>query len=109
MRNLLLVFLVLLVCPAPCAENTNRVAFYFGAHPDDWQLFMNPNAYYDVQRPSNKVVFVYVTAGDAGVGLGNGGRAQPYYLARENGGKLSAKFMADAAKPPEIPLDSVAA
>jgi hypothetical protein len=55
------------------------------------------------------VVFVYVTAGDAGLGLGNGGRSQPYYLARENGAKLSVKFMADAAKAPEIPVDSVAA
>ena len=99
---------MLSVAPAICAENTvasaqntNTVAFYFGAHPDDWQLFMNPNAYYDVQKPSNRVVFIYVTAGDAGLGLGNGGRAQPYYLARENGAKLSVKFMADAAKAPE--------
>jgi hypothetical protein len=111
----LLPFLVLAVGASSCAEvsiesahNTNRVAFYFGAHPDDWQLFMNPNAYRDVQEPSNKVVFVYVTAGDAGLGLGNGGRSQPYYLARENGAKLSVKFMADAAKAPEIPVDSVA-
>src|SRR6185503_17906295 len=100
--------------PVSCAEstvvspgNTNTVAFYFGAHPDDWQLFMNPNAYFDVQRPSNKVVFVYVTAGDAGLGLGNGERSQPYYLARENGAKLSVRFMADAAKAPGIPVDSV--
>src|SRR5262245_60757266 len=115
MRNIFLLFLVLLADLALCAEpivgsaqNTNIVAFYFGAHPDDWQLFMNPNAYYDVQKPSNKVVFVYVTAGDAGVGLGNGGRSQPYYLARENGAKLSVKFMVDAAKPPQNPVDSVA-
>jgi hypothetical protein len=115
MRNILLLSLVLSVAPALCAENTvvstqntNTVAFYFGAHPDDWQLFMNPNAYYDVRKASNKVVFVYVTAGDAGLGLGNGGRSQPYYLARENGAKLSVRFMADAAKAPEIPVDSVA-
>jgi hypothetical protein len=108
LRTILLLWLLLPVGPAQCAENTNRVAFYFGAHPDDWQLFMNPNAYYDVQKSSNKVVFVYVTAGDAGVGLGSGGRSQPYYLARESGAKLSVRFMADAAKPPEIPLDSVA-
>ena len=42
MRNILLLFLVLSVARAPCAENTNTVAFYFGAHPDDRQLFMNP-------------------------------------------------------------------
>jgi GlcNAc-PI de-N-acetylase len=116
MRSLPLLFLILSVVNATCAENsvvvaaqgTNRVAFYFGAHPDDWQLFMNPNAYYDVQNASNKVVFVYVTAGDAGAGMGNGGRSQPYYLARENGARLSVKFMADAARAPEIPVDSVA-
>ncbi len=108
MRKILLLFLALSANPARCAENTNVVAFYFGAHPDDCQLFMNPNAYYDVQKPSNKVVFVYVTAGDAGAGLGNGGSSQPYYLARENGAKLSVKFMANAAKPQEIPVDSVA-
>ena len=110
MLKLLLLLVMLSVASAPrgSAQNTNIVAFYFGAHPDDWQLFMNPNAYYDVQKPSNKVVFVYVTAGDAGVGLGTSGRSQPYYLARENGAKLSVKFMADAAKAPEIPVDSVA-
>src|SRR6185503_231465 len=103
MRHTLWLLLVLFVHPARCAENTNVVAFYFGAHPDDWQLFMNPNAYYDVQKPSNKVVFVYVTAGDDGAGLGNGKGSQPYYLARENGAKLSVAFMANAAKKPEIP------
>jgi hypothetical protein len=83
------------------------VGFYFAAHEDDWQLFMNPNAYHDVQRPSTKVVFVYLTADDAGAGLGNAGRSQPYYLARENGAKLSVRFMADAQKVPVIPIDSV--
>ena len=50
MRNISFLFLVLLVEPALGAESvvvsaqtTNTVAFYFGAHPDDWQLFMNPN------------------------------------------------------------------
>jgi LmbE family N-acetylglucosaminyl deacetylase len=113
MRRLLWLLLVLTIHPARCAGNmavsgrkTNAVSFYFGAHPDDWQLFMNPNAWYDVQNASNKVVFVYVTAGDAGAGLGNGERSQPYYLARENGAKLSARFLADAAKPPATPVDS---
>src|SRR6187397_3221411 len=115
MRNMPWLFLMLSGALAAGAENsagssqhTNSVSFYFGAHPDDWQLFMNPNAYHDVQKPSNKVVFVYVTAGDAGLGLGTGGRSQPYYLARENGAKMSVKFMADAARAQEIPIDSVA-
>ena len=84
MRNIFLLWLLFSVASGICAENivlpirnTNTVAFYFGAHPDDWQLFMNPNAYYDVRGPSNKIVFVYVTAGDAGVGTGNGDRSQP--------------------------------
>ncbi len=84
----------------------DTVAFYFAAHEDDWQLFMNPNAYHDVQRASAKVIFVYLTAGDDGAGLGNAGRSQPYYLARENGAKTSVKFMADARKTPVIPIDS---
>jgi len=108
MRRLLWLLLLLPANPARCAQNTNTVAFYFAAHPDDWQLFMNPNAWHDVQKPSNKVVFVYVTAGDAGAGLGNGERSQPYYLARENGAKLSVRFLADAAKPPAMPVDSLA-
>jgi hypothetical protein len=86
----------------------DTVAFYFSAHEDDWQLFMNPNAYNDVHRPSTKVVFVYLTAGDAGAGLGNAGRLQPYYLARENGAKLSVKFLADAEKQPYISVSSAA-
>lgn len=105
-RATLLGLSLLAVDRTTLAEDT--VAFYFAAHEDDWQLFMNPNAYHDVQRPSTKVVFVYLTAGDAGVGLGNGGRSQPYYLARENGAKFSVKFMADAQNTPVIPVDSVA-
>ena len=84
------------------------VAFYFAAHEDDWQLFMSPNAYRDVQASSTKVVFVYLTAGDGGAGIGNAGRSQPYYLARENGAKLSVMFIADAQTAPSVPADSVA-
>ncbi len=104
-----LLLLLLLLLSSRCRMSAqDTVAFYFAAHEDDWQLFMNPNAYQDVQRTSTKVVFVYLTAGDAGAGLGNGERSQPYYLARENGAKLSVKFMADAQKTPAIPVDSVA-
>jgi hypothetical protein len=84
----------------------DTVAFYFAAHEDDWQLFMNPNAYYDVHRASTKVVFVYLTAGDAGLGLGKGEGSQPYYLARENGAKVSVKFMVDAEKELAIPIQT---
>ncbi len=93
-------------CFQQVAKAQDTVAFYFGAHEDDWQLFMNPNAYHDVHRPSTKVVFVYLTSGDAGAGLGRGGRSQPYYLARENGAKQSVKFIADAKYPQVDPINT---
>ncbi|MHC4068256.1 MAG: hypothetical protein ACYS18_04780 [Planctomycetota bacterium] len=105
-RKILLLALLLSFSTPLFAQNT--VAFYFSAHEDDWQLFMNPNAYRDVQRPSTKVVFVYITAGDDGAGLGNAGRARPYYLARENGAKLSVKFIADANNTPAASVNSFA-
>ncbi len=73
-----------------------RVGFYFSAHQDDWQLFMNPSAFEDVTRPGSRAVFIYVTAGDAGYGTGKGTRRHPYYLARERGAELAVRFMADA-------------
>jgi len=72
-----------------------RVSFYFSAHEDDWQLFMNPSAFRDV-LDGIKTVFVHVTAGDAGLGTKNGGRKHPYYLAREHGAESAIIFMADA-------------
>lgn len=105
MKYPLLLFSALMFCQIALAQDT--VAFYFAAHPDDWQLFMNPSAYRDVQLSSTKIVFVYVTAGDGGAGIGNAGRSQPYYLARENGAKASVKFMADAKERPMSPVDSV--
>ena len=76
-----------------------RVSFYFSAHEDDWQLFMNPAAFHDV-LDGIKTVFVHVTAGDAGLGMTNGGRKHPYYLARENGAESAIRFMADAVEGP---------
>ncbi len=77
-----------------------RVSFYFVAHEDDWQLFMNPSAFADVSDPKTRTVFVHVTAGDAGLGTGSGGRKHPFYLARENGAEAAIRFMADADGPP---------
>jgi hypothetical protein len=72
----------------------HRTAFYFAAHQDDWQLFMNPPAFVDV-RAGGACVFVHITAGDAGLGTGTAGRGQPLYLARENGALCAIRFMAD--------------
>jgi hypothetical protein len=79
----------------------NKVSFYFAAHEDDWQLFMNPSAFNDVIDPAGKTVFVHVTAGDAGHGLGNGGRRFPFYRARENGADAAIRFMADMSGAPQ--------
>lgn len=66
-------------------------AVYFTAHPDDFVLFMNP--YLDVARNDTTAIFVFVTAGDAG--LGKGPTGAPYYAARENGALRAIRFMAD--------------
>lgn len=81
-----------------------RVSLYFSAHQDDWQLFMNPAAFKDVLDGDAKCVFIHVTAGDAGLGTGNGGRKHPLYLARENGAESAIRFMADSDdRPPAEP------
>ena len=45
-------------------------------------------------------MFVHLTAGDAGLGIGLGGRKHPFYLARENGAEAAIRFMADADAAP---------
>lgn len=77
-------------------KRPSKVSFYFAAHEDDWQLFMNPSAFEDVIGGAAKTVFVHLTAGDAGLGIGLGGRKHPFYLARENGAEAAIRFMADA-------------
>lgn len=95
---------VAVLCTAPAfAEEVHRpdkVAFYFAAHEDDWQLFMNPSAFQDVMGGAAKTVFVYMTAGDDGAGLGSRGRKHPYYLARENGAEQAVRFMVDTSGQP---------
>jgi hypothetical protein len=85
-----------------------RVSFYFAAHQDDWQLFMNPSAFRDV-LDGCKTVFIHVTAGDAGLGTKTGGRKHPFYLAREHGAEIAIRFMADADNRPPAEPDAVTA
>ena len=89
-------FLTVTPALADNAKRPDKVSFYFAAHEDDWQLFMNPSAFEDVANGAAKTVFVHVTAGDAGLGIGLGGRKFPFYLARENGAETAIRFMADA-------------
>ena len=88
------------------AAAAQRVSYYFSAHQDDWQLFMNPSAFRDVLNGNTKCVFIHMTAGDAGLGTGSGGRKHPLYLARENGAESAIRFMADSDNRP--PVEAVA-
>lgn len=74
---------------------TPALSVFVVAHPDDWQLFMNPAAFHAMNEPHEKAVFVHVSAGDAGKVLG--GEPTPYYLAREEGAMRAIRFMANAA------------
>lgn len=87
-------------------KTSQRVSFYFSAHQDDWQLFMNPAAFKDVLDGGTKCIFVHVTAGDAGLGAGNGGRAHPLYLAREHGAERAIRFMADSDNRPPVEAEA---
>jgi hypothetical protein len=71
------------------------VSIFVVAHQDDWQLFMNPEAFRRMDEPGEKAVFIHVTAGDAGKGIT--GEPVPYYLAREEGALRAVRFMANAA------------
>lgn len=88
--------------PAHAADEArpDKVSFYFAAHADDWQLFMNPSAFKDVIESASKTVFIHLTAGDAGLGVGKGGRRFPLFLARENGAEQAIRFMADTDNTP---------
>ncbi|HLY28820.1 MAG TPA: PIG-L family deacetylase [Aggregatilineales bacterium] len=74
-------------------QDNEAVAFYIVAHQDDWQLFMSPNAYTDLNDPSHKIIFVYTTAGDAG-------KDEQYWSAREKGALESVRMVLDTAKSP---------
>src|SRR4051794_26525494 len=76
----------------PAKLISQEVSYYFMAHQDDWQLFMGSSVRADISL--KKVVFVTLTAGDAGLGKGGNGTI-PYYNARENGSVQSTQFIAN--------------
>jgi hypothetical protein len=80
--------------PGTPAAPRPTLSVFVVAHPDDWQLFMNPAAFHAMDEPHEKAVFVHVSAGDAG--KGTGGTPTPYYLAREEGALRAIRFMANA-------------
>jgi hypothetical protein len=60
------------------AKHYSALAFYVTAHEDDWELFRGQQAYNDLVTPTKKVVFIYMTAGDAG-------QTNGWWEAREQG------------------------
>ncbi|TGE23594.1 PIG-L family deacetylase [Hymenobacter metallicola] len=87
LRNLFALALLLLSLPLAASH----VTFYMNGHPDDWQLFMNPDAFEDLSNPNSKVVFIYLTSGDQNLRTGGQGTI-PLYQARENGAVSSGSF-----------------
>jgi len=70
-----------------------KVSFYLVPHPDDWVLFMIPSAFADIRDHHTKVVFIYLTSGDQGLGTATGGKRHPFYLARESGAERATRFL----------------
>lgn len=103
-----LAFFLISAGPALAADDArpDKVSFYFAAHEDDWQLFMNPSAFQDVVAGARKTVFVHVTAGDGGLGIGTAGRKHPFYRARENGAEQAMRFMVNADHTPGAEADA---
>ena len=94
--------LLLVFCTGSCLAQPNKqppdsliLNVFLSAHPDDWQLFMNPNAYKAVEA-GGPVLFIHSTAGDAGTGMGY----DDYTLAREAGSLNAIRFMVNMAKGP---------
>ncbi|SDB63074.1 GlcNAc-PI de-N-acetylase [Flavobacteriaceae bacterium MAR_2010_188] len=83
------IFISLILLSAYSKAQTLNV--FVSSHPDDWQLFMNPNAYHSLDSLQNKTIFLHVTAGDAGAEM-----TDNYYLAREEGSLRAIRFMVNA-------------
>nr|MBK9653546.1 T9SS type A sorting domain-containing protein [Bacteroidota bacterium] len=79
------------------SQSTSSCAFYISPHPDDWQLFIGKNAWNDVKVDTQKVIFIHISAGDAGwLKSKYGSATTPYYLARERGARFSVEFAVNA-------------
>lgn len=88
MKNFSFIFILSFITLPVTAQELN---IFVSAHPDDWQLFMNPNAYHSLDSIQNKTIFLHTTAGDAGAETND-----DYYLAREEGSLRAIRFMVNA-------------
>lgn len=89
-----LLFIVLISFFASVNLRAQEVSFSLQAHQDDWQLFMSSQIVADLNA-GGKVVFITLTAGDAGNGTIDYSGGGPFYLGRETGSVYSSKFAAD--------------
>ena len=64
-------------------------AAFVHAHPDDWQLFESPDSV-SAYRAGYNMLFVYVTAGDAGI-------ESWYWQARQDSAEASVRWMVGTA------------
>ncbi len=73
---------------------SQQVSYSVQAHQDDWSLFWVQSITNEISA-GNKIVFITLTAGDAGNGAGGFCSPVPYYIAREKGSIYSAKYAVD--------------
>jgi len=91
--------LLILFCLSPaakCLAQVTSLSFYIVSDQDQWQLFMGMNAFRDINAGNNhnRVVLVYLTAGDESC---NGTLKPEYYLSRQEGANNTVEFCADKA------------
>jgi len=84
------------------ATQAQATDLYMVGHEDDWQLFMGHKAF-DQIASAEQINFIYLTAGDAGLGTGGWGKVG-MYKARENGA-LASLMEATATIPQWYPAD----
>ncbi|OON67852.1 T9SS type A sorting domain-containing protein [Hymenobacter sp. CRA2] len=81
----------------PILPSPQAISFYVVAHPDDWQLFMSPNAYGDLTDTRGKIIFIYLTSGDDKRRTGYDSQypyaTLPYYQARERAAANASRFV----------------
>lgn len=94
-------FILSLITMIISTSQAQDLSVYVSAHPDDWQLFMNPNAYDDIRDNDRKVVFIHTTAGDAGEGIGK----NSYYKAREEGSLRAIRFLRNTLEESGLGID----
>ncbi|HNX79519.1 MAG TPA: T9SS type A sorting domain-containing protein [Prolixibacteraceae bacterium] len=88
-------------CANGATAQYTSTAFYMVAHQDDWQYFMGSDAWQDLKNKDTKVVFIYLTAGDACKGCRTCASGFPYFASREEGAKNAVYLAKDEERNPQ--------